>query len=188
MVEFLLLMVYNSFCSWLVVPLIVITSSSSSEFTTPFVPKLQLFLVLVKTPLGPSWQLLLFLVSSSSWYWFNSSYFQLATFLALSQSSSCSWFIIFLVPSSIPLAHGSQFFLLLVVVHVTPNYVNFSCSWFIALIVPSHSSSCSWSLAPLSFGRVTLLSSCSLELWLPTPFPPSLAPFDIFKQLQHLAT
>jgi hypothetical protein len=60
---------------------------------------------------------------------------------------------------------------------------NFSCSWSIALLAPSRSSSCSWSLAPLTLGHVTLLSSCSFELWLPIPFPPSLARFDVFKQL-----
>ncbi len=49
--QFFLLLVHNFSCSW---------------FETPIIVGLQLLLVLVKTPLGLSWQLLLFLVGSFS--------------------------------------------------------------------------------------------------------------------------
>lgn len=106
MVKLLLFLVYNSSCSWLVVPFILGGNSSCSQFATPFALVLQLFLVLVRIPLDPSWQLLLLLVSSSSWSWFNSSYSQFATFLTPNQRSPCSWSTVFFAPSSTPFAVG----------------------------------------------------------------------------------
>ncbi len=143
------------------------------------VPSSQLLLLLFYNFSWFRLELLLVLVASSSWSWFIALLGLGLTPFIPSQSFSYSWSTVFLTPSSTPLAHGSQLLLFLVVVHVAPNRVNFSCSWFIALFAPSRSSFCSWSLAPLALGHVTLLSSCSLELWLPH----SLAPFNIFKQL-----
>ncbi len=135
------------------------------------VPSSQLLLLLFYSFSWSRLELLLVLVASSSWSWFLALLgFGLTPFIP-SQSSSYSWSTVFLTPSSTPLAHGSQFLLFLVVVHVAPNRVNFSCSWSIALFAPSRSSFCSLSSAPLDLGHVTLLSYCSLELWLPTPLP-----------------
>jgi hypothetical protein len=114
---------------------------------------------------------------------FSSNYMFLELFLLRIYSSSCSWSITFLAPSASPFAPSSQLFLFMVVVHVAPSHVNSSCSWFVVLLVPSPSSSCSWSLALLARSGVTLRSSYSLELWFRTPFPPSLALFDILTQL-----
>ncbi len=67
--KFLLFLVNSSLCSWATTLIALDRSSFCSQFATLLIVGLQLLLVLVRAPFALGWQLFLFLVGNSSYFW-----------------------------------------------------------------------------------------------------------------------